>query len=412
MKEYSFDDIIREGLLLYRYIRGSQAYGTATDTSDIDEGGVFMSPVEQLLGLGYDYKEQLADDKNDKVWLELNKYMRLLIKSNPTVLESLYIGQECVLFESPVMTELKKNRDLFLTKDCFDSFGGYAVSQISKCRGLHKKFVNPVVNRKGVIDFCYTFYKQGSTSIENWLSHRGLRQEFCGLVNVPNMPTMFSLFYDFGSHFDIDGITEGEFYRAWLYKDNETPIGLMANFVVNELGVDPVVLNTWFQSQHPIGYRGIVKQDDTSNEVRLSSVVKGEKPICYLSYYKDSYIQHCRKYKEYKDWEKNRNPVRYKSNIGKTYDAKNVSHSFRLIAMCTEIARGEGFIVNRTGRDADFLLDVKNHKYAYEEVIAMLDERKAEMDKAIAASTLPDSVDVDKVNDLLLSLRFSQIKGV
>ena len=142
----------------------------------------------------------------------------------------------------------------------------------------------------------------------------------------------------------------------------------------------------------------------------MSSVSKGEKPICWVSYNQTGYQKHCIDYKNYKDWEKHRNPVRYESNLKKNFDSKNVSHAFRLIAMCTEIAQGKGFNVNRRNIDRDFLLDVKNHKYEYDDVIKMLDEKKRIMDDAISKSTLPEDIDANVVNDLLINIRKEQLK--
>ena len=84
-------------------------------------------------------------------------------------------------------------------------------------------------------------------------------------------------------------------------------------------------------------------------------------------------------------------------------------HSMRLINMCIEIARGEGFKVDRRGIDRDFLLDVKNHKYEYEDVISILDRKKLEMDEAIERSTLPDEIDIEFVNNMLLKIRKNQL---
>lgn len=439
MRKYTFDDIERENLLLYRYIRGSQAYGTATPESDYDEGGVFMAPAEQLIGLGFDYQEQIADDKNDKVWTELNKYMRLLLKSNPTVLESLFVPDRCILYEHPIMTEIKKHRDIFITKECFKPHGSYAVEQIKKCRGLNKKIVNPVTERLWPLDFCYTFHKQGSSKIKNWLEYRGLKQKYCGLVNIPNMHDVYGCYYDWGNHFLNEGVTAYDLWDAWYNYGEYDTVDIVNRIKSGEEGTlaeelkkaqlknmimfivlhydlrgehgefNKMMLDEWYDKQKPIGYCGIVGEDGKSNEIRLSSVSKGEKPICQLSYNETGYSKHCVDYKNYKDWEKNRNPVRYESNLNKNYDAKNVSHSFRLIAMCTEIARGEGFNVDRMDIDRDFLLKVKNHGFEYEEVIEMLVKKKAEMDEAIANSTIPEKIDVEFVNDMLLDIRRKQL---
>lgn len=404
----TFQDIKDKGLLLYEYIRGSQAFGLATETSDTDTGGVFMSPIESLLGLGFDYKEEVASSKHDDVWYELNKFFRLLLSSNPTILEALFVPNDCVLYEHPIMTEIKKHKHLFITKKCFKPFGCYAVSQIEKCRGLNKKIVNPVKERLTPLDFCYTFKGQGSTKIINWLGNRGLKQNYCGLVNVPNMHDMYDLYYDWGLHFQNENITLDDIIdsRKLNYQNNN--IKKLVDFIIGLYNIQSEEeLKYWFNKITPIGYRGITNEDMTSNELRLSSVSKDELPLCHMSYNQTGYTKHCIDYKNYKDWEKNRNPIRYESNLNKNYDAKNVSHAFRLMQMCIEIARGEGIKVRRD-EDRQFLLDVKHHKYEYEEIIKKLDEKKIEMDEAIKNSTIPDEIDREKVNQLLLNIRVKQ----
>ena len=181
----TFKDIEDRGLLLYKYIRGSQAYGTNTPESDQDEGGIFIAPQEWIDGLGFDYAEEVSDEKHDTVWGELGKFLRLLCTSNPTVLEALFVPEDKVLYEHPIMTEIKKNRDMFVTKASFKPFGGYATSQIAKAQGQNKKIHWDIqeMTRKSPLDFCYTFRKQGSQNIQNWLAERGLEQRNCGLVN-------------------------------------------------------------------------------------------------------------------------------------------------------------------------------------------------------------------------------------
>ena len=46
-------------------IRGSHAYGTNIETSDTDYAGVFIQSKEDIFG--FNYKEQIKDDKNDTV---------------------------------------------------------------------------------------------------------------------------------------------------------------------------------------------------------------------------------------------------------------------------------------------------------------------------------------------------------
>ena len=444
MEKISFDEIRNKSLLIYSYVRGSTAHGTRNKDSDTDKGGVYLAPVEQILGLGLDYQDQISNETNDIVWYELQKFMNLLLKSNPTVLEALFVDDKYVEYEHPIMTEIKKHKEKFLTKKCFDSFFSYAKSQIKKARGLNKKINWEVPERKGILDFVYTYHKQGSSKIQNWLEYRNLKQKYCGLVNVPNMHDNYSVFYDWGNHFLNENVTFNDLKEAYLddniydtinivkrLKNGEKNLDLvkklrkaqfknMVNFIMEKYDLRSTSayfpkmktlrrLNEWFYNQKPIGYKGMTNEEETSNELRLSSVEKDVLPICQISYNKDGYSSHCRVWKEYQDWIKHRNPVRYESNLKKSYDAKNMCECFRLINCGIEIANGKGYKVDRSNIDADFLLDVKNHKYEYEELMEMLEKKNDEMEKAMAESTIPEKIDVEFVNDLLLKIRKEQL---
>lgn len=437
MKKYTFEDIRDKGLLLYEYVRGSVSQGINTPLSDIDHGGVYLAPAEQLLGLGIDYQDEIKSEKGDDDWMELNKFMRLLLKSNPTVLESLFIDDKYVLYEHPIMTEIKKHRNEFITKECFSGFIGYSCEQIKKCRSLKKLFVQPIVERKTVLDFCYTFYKQGSTKIENWLDYRGLKQKYCGLVNIPNMMETIGVYYDWGNHFLNENIHIEELYGAYdnigTYSttdiitkmkkstDDNEKLKLeedlkkchmcnMVEFIMDFYHLDDMfALRDWYYEQSPIGYKGIVNEKGTSNELRLSSVAKDERPVCYMTYNKNAFSSHCKDYKEYKDWEKNRNPVRYLQNKGKQFDRKNVAHAIRLMHMGIEIARGEGVKVDRTNIDRDFIMNIRNGNSSYEDIISYLENKKIEMEDAMTSSTLPEKIDIEKINNLLIEIRKRQL---
>ena len=154
------------------------------------------------------------------------------------------------------------------------------------------------------------------------------------------------------------------------------------------------------------GYSGIVHPDeiDKTNEVRLSSIPKGEKPICFISFNKDAYASHCREYKEWSDWKKNRNQTRYNDNKGYNFDAKNMCELVRLIHTGIELARDGVYNVERTW-DRDFLLDIKHHKKTYEEIMTYVNKKRTEFDELIKTCALPESVDKEKVNKLLIEVR-------
>lgn len=392
----TIEDLRKSGLIAYEYVRGSHLYGLATETSDKDVGGVFICPKENLLGLRSKYVEQVMDKKGDTVFYEFGRWIELLLKSNPSVLESLFIPEECIIGEvHPAVKMIIENRDLFLSKECFKTHYGYAHGQIKKARGLNKKIVNPVSERKDVLDFCYTFRNQGSQPIKEYLKENYLDQKYCGLVNIPNMRDVYGVYYDWAAFF--------YFETSWKSGWESVPYPYN-KFIKDQMEIARI--KNRIMDKDFYGYEGIVHPDDLtkSNDIRLSSVHEGDKPICYLYFNKDGYASHCRDYKEYKEWEKNRNPVRYESNLGKNYDSKNMCHCMRLIRMAKELAQGKGFNVVRT-EDRDFLLKIRNHGFEYNEIMNLLENEEKEMDKAIETCILREKIDYDKVNKLLIEAR-------
>ena len=379
--------------LAYKFIRGSHLYGTNVETSDVDFGGVYIVDNETLMGLPEYYEPQISDEKHDTTYYELGRWVELLMKANPNALESLFAPDEFIIGDiHPAVQLIRDNRDLFVTKECFNSLYGYGKSQISKARGLNKKCVQPVLERKEVLDFCYTFKEQGSQSMKEFLAERGLDQKYCGLVNIPNMKDTYGVYYDFASHAKFETM------------DFPTRREL-AIYVLNTFG--ETYYNEYLrriQDKEFFGYSGIVHPDGKSNEVRLSSIPKGEKPICFMTYNQNGYESHCKKYKEYQEWVAKRNPVRYESNLKSNYDRKNMMHCVRLIHMGKELAEGKGFNVVRTW-DREMLLDIRNNKYEYDEIIEYVEKLYKETDEMSKTCNLPDTVDKEKVHKLLIEAR-------
>ena len=379
--------------LAYKFIRGSHLYGTNVETSDVDFGGVYIVDNETLMGLREYYEPQISDEKHDTTYYELGRWVELLMKANPNALESLFAPDEFIIGDiHPAVQLIRDNRDLFVTKECFNSLYGYGKSQISKARGLNKKCVQPVLERKEVLDFCYTFKEQGSQSMKEFLAERGLDQKYCGLVNIPNMKDTYGVYYDFASHAKFETM------------DFPTRREL-AIYVLNTFG--ETYYNEYLrriQDKEFFGYSGIVHPDGKSNEVRLSSIPKGEKPICFMTYNQNGYESHCKKYKEYQEWVAKRNPVRYESNLKSNYDRKNMMHCVRLIHMGKELAEGKGFNVVRTW-DREMLLDIRNNKYEYDEIIEYVEKLYKETDEMSKTCNLPDTVDKEKVHKLLIEAR-------
>ena len=163
----TFDSLRKDGLLLFEYIRGSQLYGLSRPESDTDRGGIYIEPLEVCLSSGIGFPVDLESDKNDDTWYSFKKYMSLLVKSNPTVLESLYIPEDKILFKHPIFDLLLENKEKFITKACFNSFMGYAKTQIEKARSLKKKIVIGHMEEKSIM-FIIVISKVVDFSLSGW----------------------------------------------------------------------------------------------------------------------------------------------------------------------------------------------------------------------------------------------------
>src|SRR3569833_508161 len=131
----TFEQLIREPKhLLLKSISGSRAYNLAVPTSDTDIKGIFVLPQRELYGLSY--TDQVANESNDETFFEIGKFIGLLCRNNPNILELISVPENCLLFRHPLM-ELVRPED-FLSRLCLDTFAGYAKTQIKKARGLNK----------------------------------------------------------------------------------------------------------------------------------------------------------------------------------------------------------------------------------------------------------------------------------
>lgn len=411
MEKLTIEILKKNNLIAYEYVRGSNLYNTALPDgkSDIDIGGVYILPNDYLLGLPENYTPQVSDETNDTTYYELGRWVELLMKCNPTAIESLFVPEDKII--GPVHPSVQifiDNRDMFLTKEIFKTNLGFAYNQVKRARGLNKKIVNPITERKTVLDFCYVPYNQGTKHVEKWLADNGLKQKYCALVPLPNMHDVYGLYYDFGTHIICEYGIDLRCGEDLLALDKVfAKAATKETFKQHKLFAQSIDKYCEYNSIYdivPSGYHGIVSENSESNDVRHEAVPKGKTPIIIMSFNKDGYTVHCKKYKEYKEWEAKRNPVRYESNLHKNYDSKNIYHTIRLIHMSKELAENKGFNIVRTW-DRDFLIDIRNHKFEYDYIMDYANNVYNETMEKINDCKLPETVDKDKVNDLLIQAR-------
>lgn len=342
---------------IFKCVAGSKAYGTDLPHSDTDYRGVFVLPNDYILG--NKYSEQISLSNNDDVSYEVKRFLQLAANANPNILELMWVSDDCVEVFTPQYAYICAYAENFLTKACARSFGGYAIAQIKKARGLNKKIVKPQPKeRKTPLHFCYKIDRHKSVNLADWFYRNRLDQKNFGLVKVPNAEGVYCMI-------------------------NKEPCPELRSH-----------------------FNGLIKEN--SNELRVVSTKKEDflwHGHHIIHYNKDAYTQHCKEWKSYQEWVKNRNPDRYNDNAkhGKGYDGKNLMHCFRLLDMALEIAQEGKITVKRPNREE--LLSIRRGEHDYDELIEKAEDKIIQVKQAFEKSDLPERVDPELVHELLVDIR-------
>jgi uncharacterized protein len=132
------------------------------------------------------------------------------------------------------------------------------------------------------------------------------------------------------------------------------------------------------------------------------------------SFIKDEYKEECERelkyenamieYRQYEEWKKNRNKKRAEMEEKFSFDGKHASHLKRLQNMAKEILETGKINVDRTNIDAEELLDIRNGKWTYEQLEESFNKSEIELNQLYEKSTLQKSPQINKINDLMISI--------
>lgn len=346
----TINDLKQQDLILFEAVSGSRAYGLALPHSDIDIRGVYYLPKSYFYGLNY--IPQISNESNDEVYFELGRFVELLLQNNPNVLELLASPERCIQIKKPIMNLLKS--EYFLSKQCQQSFAGYAFGQIKKARGLNKKIVNPLPKeKKSLLAFCFILEDAKSIPLQEWLERKQLQQDQLGLVAIEHSKHIYAVFID---------------------------------------------------ENQELGYQGVIKEAEDS-VILKSRVAPHIQPVAYLSFNQEGFTSYCRDYHSYWQWVVERNEERYNNNQahGQNYDAKNMMHTFRLLETARDIALYREIRVERPNREE--LLAIRRGEFGYESLLERADNLMKEVETLFTNSELPENVDRVKALQALIEMR-------
>ena len=363
-------DVEKYGQVIVEAITGSQSFGLATPTSDVDYHGVYVLNEEQRIL--YNAPDEIGDEKNNTVYWELSKFLYLLNSANPQALELLYSPESCVKIGLALLRKIRSEMD-FITMRCKDSFVEYARGQICRAKGLNKKIWNPQPEqRPRFVDFIYVLEGNLATPLMTWIS-----------VHYQGNPD------DVQKWFSISKVDHADSIYALYYQPK--PV-LAASEKVPE--------HEWRWAY------GVVRDVNKSDDVQCNSIPKGLTPVAHIFVNRNDFAKKCKLWHEYWDWVKRRNAERYNQTLqhGQGYDAKNMMHCMRLLHTAKDIATKNTVVVDRT-TERDFLLGVKKGSHSYEEAMAYVENLSNEVIEAFKVSGLKsESYTMEELGQYLLSI--------
>jgi len=258
-----------------------------------------------------------------------------------------------------------ENRDLFLSQNANFRFRGYAFAQLKRIRRHRQWLLYPIEKKPTRADFDLPEHTvvpadqlQAAESlisklVDEWIfEQEEMTPELLLAVREKTRKTFVEAF----SGFSI-GITDnyGDLDRSALSNSAGRLLGYSDNFL--EL---------------------------LDRERKYKSAIKG--------------------YKQFKEWEKNRNPTRAELERKFLFDTKHASHLVRLLKMAKEILTERKVIVCRP--DADELLAIRNGSWDYDTLISWAENQDKEIQGFYNSgkSVLPKKPNIKKLDALCVKL--------
>ena len=136
--------------ICYLTLGGSHAYGTNIEGSDVDIRGIATNTKEEIL-LGRDF-EQVVNTDTDTTVYSFKKIVNLLANVNPNTIETLYTRKDQILYMNELGKLLRDNRDVFLSKKCVYSFGGYANQQLRRLVNKSARLVSQAEREEHIMN--------------------------------------------------------------------------------------------------------------------------------------------------------------------------------------------------------------------------------------------------------------------
>lgn len=332
--------------LIVKHLAGSKAYGTSLPTSDTDFRGIFCADEVWYKSPWYNVKEIDIAEEEDTKFYELGRFMKLLVDQNPNIVETLWVDESSVVQTTPAYEYLRSQRDKLLSSKTAFTFSGYAVSQLKRIKGHNKWINNPQPEEPPrQIDHLSLVVNFTEGKVLKMDGDNFAKNYHKGYMLVPYGGEIYGL-YNVGGNYET-------FDQLFTLNTN-------SDVDRQELGVPDMV----------------------------------------LKFNKEEYRRCKEVWHNYWTWKRERNETRSELEELYGYDTKHAMHLVRLLRMGKEILT-EGH-VHVLRPDASELLEIRNGKLTYEEIVEYAEAMDREIkDVHYKSAVIPSRVDVKVATEIL-----------
>jgi len=358
-------------------VAGSHAHGTHQPSSDLDLRGVCVAPRSLRLSLSRTFEQHtgvLPDDLVETVQATLQsrgtpvppesmecvifdiaKFLKLCAAANPNTLEILFADPSDWLIASPGWRTLYDRRQVFLTKRVQKSFSGYGLAQLRRIQTHRGWLLKPPQTQPTRRDFglpdATVLSRDQQGRIERGIADK---IESYGVGDLGLDPTT----------------------RA-------TVEARMSQFYLDALQTSTDALDP---SMRAVATRALNLSPELTNTLTAEKRYRAAK----------------REWRAYQSWKAHRNRARADLERAHGFDTKHAMHLVRLLRMGLEVLRGEGVQVRRP--DTEDLCAIRSGAWTFDKVLSHAEDLHGQMTAAAEVSALPEEVDPDLVDAMLLEV--------
>lgn len=340
----------------YLTVGGSHAYGTNLLSSDVDTRGIYIQPKNELLGLAGIHRPVDKVNNTDCTLYSLQHFCSLACACNPNVIEILFTDENDILKANASAYKLRNIGNSFISKQCYNSFSGYARSQVNKISQRFEWITSPPTKEPQREDY----------GISKTTLGEKVRQEVEEAIRK-KLET-------WNIEWELLSLEESLKLRNQVIQFM-TDVGL-------------------YSGQYFERGRDIIRHD-------LAAVSIGIDPsIIEVLQRERKYAEDKNRWKQYNEWKALHTSRDYQDELRVGYSTKNSMHAVRLLKMGREILMEGKVIVKRPDREE--LLQIRRGEWPIERILEFVDTTMKELDDYVISGkcTLPNSPDhklVDKI---------------